>query len=350
MTIDSYLQDYKILIFAGNGGTGKTTLSAAWAMEAAERGKNVGLITIDPSRRLGEAFGMDVLKETHKRKAVGDRFVDVFLIDSEKTIKEFVLKNFDKDFHDQLLKNKLFSQVATILSENQSVSTIYKLAEMIDSKQYDLIVVDTPPSNHALDFFRSPEHVFRIFKENIIAKAVLEAKGLKFWSSKKIFVRVLSYLAGEEFVQEMESFFLALFSFQEHIVHSAQKLEKCLKSRDVSYFLVSLPEEDKIQEVLDLAHELRDQSIQVRNLVINRSHPEWLSIEQKLDGFSQGAANFQMYYEKLWVYYREQRQKLEELMKAMKSDMTVYQVPEMSAMREGFSLPAVQQILRQVFQ
>jgi len=349
MNIDNYLRDYKILIFAGNGGTGKTTLSAAWAMEAAERGKNVGLITIDPSRRLGDAFGMDVLNEAYRRKAVGDNFVDVFLIDSEKTIKEFVLKNFSQEFHDQLLRNKLFSQVATILSENQSVSTIYKLAEMIESKNYDLIVVDTPPSNHALDFFRSPEHVFRIFKENIIAKAVLEAKGLKFWSSKKIFIRVLSYLAGEEFVQEMESFFLALFSFQEHIVNSAQKLEKCLKSRDVSYFLVSLPEEDKIREVLGLARDLQDQSISVRNLVINRAHPEWLSITEKLEGFSQSAVNFQVYYEKLWVYYREQSRKLEELMKSMRSDLTVYQVPEMSVMREEFSLPAVQETVRKVF-
>lgn len=349
MTIDQYLKDYKILIFAGNGGTGKTTLSAAWAMEAAERGKNVGLITIDPSRRLGDAFGMDVLKETYRRKEVGAHFVDVFLIDSEKTIKEFVLKNFSKEFHDQLLKNKLFSQVATILSDNQSVSTIYKLSEMIESKQYDVIVVDTPPSNHALDFFRSPEHVFRIFKENIIAKAILEAKGLKFWSSKKIFIRVLSYLAGEEFVQEMESFFMALFSFQEHIVASAQKLEKYLKSRDVSYFLVSLPEEDKIQEVLALAKELKEQSISVRNLVINRAYPEWMSISEKLDGFSQSAVNFQMYYEKLWVYYEEQRRDLEQLMKAMNSDLSVYQVPEMSAMREEFSLPAVQETVRKVF-
>ena len=133
------------------------------------------------------------------------------------------------------------------------------------------------------------------------------------------------------------------------LVHSAQKLEKCLKSRDVSYFLVSLPEEDKIREVLDLARELKDQSISVRNLVINRAHPEWLSLDEKLDAFSPAAQNFEMYYEKLWVYYKGQRQKLEELVRAMNNEMALYQIPEMSALRETFSLASVQETIRKVF-
>jgi len=349
MTIKDYFQKFKILIFAGNGGTGKTTLSAAWAMEAVEQGKNVGLITIDPSRRLGDAFGMDVLQETYKRKAVGENFVDIFLIDSEKTIKEFVLKNFSQEFYDQLSSNRLFSQVATILSENQSVSTIYKLSEMIESKQYDIIIVDTPPANHALDFFRSPEHVFKIFKQNVLAKAILEARTIKFWSSKKLFVKVLSYLAGEEFVKEMESFFVALFSFQEHIVESAQKLESTLKGEDIAYFLVSLPEDDKIREVLDVANELRRQNIQVQNLVINRAHPEWMSSLEPVRGFEAEAKDFEAYYENLWSFYKAQRERVEGLLNSAKSDLRLYFVPEMSAVRREFSLQVVRDVLRKVF-
>lgn len=349
MTIQEYLNTYKILIFSGNGGTGKTTLSAAWAMEAAERGKNVGLITIDPSRRLGDAFGMDVLKQTWARKTVGSNYVDIFLIDSEKTIKDFVLKNFSEDFYQKLTANKLFGQVSTILSENQSVSTIYKLVEMIDSKDYDVIVVDTPPSNHAVDFFRSPQDVFRIFEQNLVAKAILEAKGLKFWSSKKLFVKVLSYLTGEEFVREMEAFFLALFSFQEYIVKSAQRLQSILKSDDVCLFSVSLPESDKIREMLGVARELAAQNIKMQDLVINRSHPYWFDIQKPVQGFASDAENFRVYSEKLWEYYKKQRDQMDSLLIQLQGTLRVHYVPESPLFQQEFRLSTVQEMIRGVF-
>lgn len=348
MKLSDYFEKYKLLIFSGNGGTGKTTLSAATALEAVREGKRVGLITIDPSRRLGAVFGMDVFRDTYKRNIYGDKYIDVYLINSPEIIKEFVHKNYSKEFYDQLRQNKLFSQIATALSENQSVSTIYKVAEMIRSKQYDLIIVDTPPANHAVDFFRSPKQVIRVFQDNMVAKAVIEAKGVKLWSSKKIFIKILSFLVGEEFVQEMENFFVAIFSFQEHIVKAAAELEQILRGDDVCYFLVTLPETSKAQETLRVIDELAEQKIRVNDVIINRAYPEWLDLEHKLAPFPPDLQDFQVYYEQLWSYYKDQNKELRDLLTKLNKQLNAYFIPEKAFFKQEFDISSVQNTIRTV--
>jgi anion-transporting ArsA/GET3 family ATPase len=356
MKLTDYFKKYKLLIFSGNGGTGKTTLSAAAAMEAVGEGYRVGLITIDPSRRLGAVFDMDISTETHKRKTFPktqtngkDTFLDIFLINSPEIIKEFVLKNYSKDFYNQLQKNKLFAQISSVLSENQSVSTIYKVAEMIRSGEYDIIIVDTPPANHSVDFFRSPEQVIRIFQDNMVAKAVIEAKGVKLWYSKKVFIKILSFLVGEEFVAEMENFFVAIFSFQEHIIKAAGELEKILKGKDVCYFLVTLPETRKADEVLQVVEELSAQGIRVNDVIINRAFPDWLNLNEPLKNFPQDLKDFQVYYDQVWRYYGEQNQALRELLAGFNKELNAYFVPEKPFFKDDFDIGAVQQLMRSVF-
>ncbi|MCC6137938.1 MAG: AAA family ATPase, partial [Bdellovibrionaceae bacterium] len=141
---NKFIQNYNTFVFVGNGGTGKTTLSASWAIEAAKAGKKVGLLTIDPSKRLGDVFGMNIAVESFKSVPFEAGSVDVHLIDSQQVIKEFVVKNFSQSEYDKLQKNRIFSQITSVLSDNQSLSTIYKLNELIKSKKYDIFVVDTP--------------------------------------------------------------------------------------------------------------------------------------------------------------------------------------------------------------
>jgi anion-transporting ArsA/GET3 family ATPase len=355
MKLTDYFKKYKLLIFSGNGGTGKTTLSAAVAMEAVSEGYRVGLITIDPSRRLGAVFDMDIAKETYKRKTFAathsskETYLDIFLINSPEIIKEFVLENYSKDFYDQLQENKLFAQISSVLSENQSVSTIYKVAEMIRSSKYDIIIVDTPPANHSVDFFRSPEQVIKIFQDNMVAKAVIEAKGIKLWSSKKVFIKILSFLVGEEFVAEMENFFVAIFSFQEHIIKAASELRKILKGKDVCYFLVTLPETHKADEVLQVVKDLDEQNIKVNDIIINRAFPEWIHLEQPLSNFPPDLKDFQVYYNQVWRYYGDQNKNLRELILSFNKNLNAYFIPEKAFFKEDFDITAVQKMLRNVF-
>lgn len=350
MNYRDFLQNYKTFVFVGNGGTGKTTLSATWAIEAAKTGKRVGLLTIDPSKRLGDVFGMDVQKETHKLALFGSGAVDVHLIDSQKIIEEFVTQKFSVEDYENLKKNRIFSQVSSVLAENQSISTIYKLNQLIQDPQYDLFVVDTPPSNNSMDFFTAPESVIHIFKENLLARAAIEAKSFKFWSAQKLFYKVFTFLVGEEFYRDVEVFFKSLFSFQAHIVASSDALVELLKSPATCFFTVTLPDPTKVQEVLEVVVGLRKQGIRSVNMVINRAYPDWLDFDKKFTDFSEQDKSLQNYYDKLFNYYHNQIGSTKEQVQKIDQNMGVYFVAERMLEMQTSNLQSVSKNLLKGFQ
>lgn len=337
-----FIQNSKTFVFVGNGGTGKTTLSASWAIEVAKTGKRVGLLTIDPSKRLGDVFGMNVQTESFKSVPMGAGSVDVYLIDSQKIIEEFVVKHFSRAEYEKLKSNRIFSQVTSVLAENQSLSTIYKLNDLIKSGDYDVFVVDTPPSNNSMDFFTTPDFVIRIFKENVIAKAAFEAKGFRLFPGKKIFSKVFTFLVGEEFYKEVEVFFQILLLFQEHIVLSSQELLQLLKSTQTRFMLVTLPDEPKVQEILSVAKGLKAQGISAEHILINRAYPDWLSLKSADKSFAAQDPEMQNYYDKAVNYYHNKMKTAERLAKELGAQMKVFFVPEKSTALEtqgveGFS-------------
>ncbi len=343
---NEFIQNSKTFVFVGNGGTGKTTLSASWAMELAKAGKRVGLLTIDPSKRLGDVFGMNVQTESFKSVAMGNGSVDVFLIDSQKIIEEFVVKYFSRAEYDKLKSNRIFSQVTSVLAENQSLSTIYKLNDLIKTGDYDMFVVDTPPSNNSMDFFTTPDFVIKIFRENVIAKAAFEAKGFRLFPGKKIFAKVFTFLVGEEFYKEVETFFQILLLFQEHIVLSSQELLHLLKDSKTKFMLVTLPDAPKVQEILGVAKGLKRQNIAAEHILINRAYPDWLLLNEKIDSFKDRDPELQNYYDKAFNYYHNKMQTAEELAKELARElggrMRVFFVPEKTTALEtdgveGFS-------------
>lgn len=347
MKLENFFNQHKVFIFAGSGGTGKTTLSATWAMEAAQCGYRVGLVTIDPSRRLGEAFAMDISKDDYKRQVVGEKYVDVFLIQSAKIIREFVIKEFSLSKYEELIKNSLFRQVVTRLAENQSLSTIYKLTEIIKSTEYDMIVVDTPPAGHTLDFFQSPDSAIRLFKENILAQTILTGEGLALKATKKVFTNILSFLAGREFVNQMEVFFSAFLLFQEKIVISAEFLREKLKEEDVCYFLISSAETQKVQELNEILLRLKKLGVQKSHLIINRAYPDWLGRKPNL--FTPDWPVAKNYYDKLFNYYDNRKQQIQNFMAEQNKKTNTYFVPEKSYFSEDVSLDELRKTLRGAF-
>lgn len=345
-----FIHNSKTYVFVGNGGTGKTTLSASWAMELAKTGKRVGLLTIDPSKRLGDVFGMNVQEEFHKSVPMGSGTVDVYLIDSQKIIEEFVVKNFSRAEYDKLKSNRIFSQVTSVLAENQSLSTIYKLNDLIKTGNYDMFVVDTPPSNNSMDFFTTPDFVIRIFRENVIAKAAFEAKGFRLFPGKKIFAKVFTLLVGEDFYKEVEVFFQILLLFQEHIVKSSEELLHLLRDSKTRFMLVTLPDEPKVQEILSVAKGLKAQNITAEHLLINRAYPDWLSLKKIDTSFAVQAPEVQNYYDKAFSYYNNNIKTAERLAKELSADMKVFFVPEKSTALENDGVEGFSEHVLSIFE
>ncbi|MBY0385766.1 AAA family ATPase [bacterium] len=347
MKLETFFKQHKVFIFAGNGGTGKTTLSATFAMEAAHSGFRVGLVTIDPSRRLGETFSMDITQDEYKRQPVGDKYIDIHLIQSAKIIREFISKEFSQSKYEELIKNSLFRQVVTRLAENQSLSTIYKLAEIMKSSEYDLVVVDTPPVGHTLDFFQSPDSTIHLFKENILAQTVLTGDGVALRATKKVFTNILSLLVGREFVDQMEVFFSAFLSFQEKIVISAEFLREKLKEEEVCYFLISSPETQKVQELNEILLRLKKLGVKKSHLIINRAYPDWLGRQPAL--FADEWPVAKNYYDKLFNYYDNRKQQIQNFMSEQNKKTNTYFVPEKSYFTKDVSMDQLRQALRGAF-
>lgn len=329
MSRNPFFKKYKVLIFAGNGGTGKTTMSSTWAELAASEGLRVGLLTIDPSRRLGSVYGMDLQTDSLKNKKVGSGSIDIFLIHSEKVIADFMIKEWGEQEAQKILTNKIFKQVSTTLSENQSLSTIYKLSEILKTG-YDIVIVDTPPAHHTVDFFRSPQSVMSLFRDNVFAKMMGDKTSVPRWSPQSLFLRILTFLVGAEFIEQMSSFFSVLVRFQTHIVRAAEEIQKVLSSDQTCYFMVTLPEPFKVKELTYGLAELKKQGIFVRHIIANRAYPVGLKTHSSLEVDVSSQTDFNMYYKQEWEYYRKKLDLFKEFLRSYSSDTQVYFVPERS--------------------
>lgn len=347
MSFTKYLETYKQFLFSGTGGVGKTTLSASWAMEAASEGHKVALMTIDPSRRLGAEFGMDIKKDSFKSLEIGSGQLDVHLLQPELIIRDFIVQHFSEEYLDKLSENKIFHQVLSKLSDNQSLSTIYKLGQLVADPQYDRIVIDTPPAEHTVDFFLSPQRVKKIFKDNLLAKAFLmgDKEERTLMPFGHWFRRILSYLTGEEFVAEMVQFFGAIHAFQEKLVESAEFLEKHFRREDLCYLVVGSPDRYKMSETLILIEELYKNNLKVNEVIINRAYPGWYAQFKEAEP-ADGDEAISLSYKTQWSYYRDRSKKCEELLQSSQCKVGVKCLPEVEYYLGQTTLNEVRELLR----
>lgn len=326
-------------------------MSSTVAELAASQGKKIALLTIDPSRRLGTVYNMDLEKDSFKTKKLEKGQIDIYLIHSQQVIAEFITNEWGPEEAQKLSQNKIFKQVATTLSENQSLSTIYKLSQILKG-DYDLVIVDTPPAHHAVDFFRSPQSVINLFRDNALAKLISERSKSK-WSPQSFFLRVFTFLVGADFLEQMSGFFTVLLKFQEHIVQAAEEIQKLMSSDRACYFMVTLPEPFKVKELAQALTELKKQGIAVKHIIANRAYPLGLDLNSSEPQVGEAADDFKMYYKQQWEYYGS---KMDAFYKAINSAQgtsgstyKIYFVPERTFSSTAVDLEKLGADLSQAF-
>ncbi|HET7070224.1 MAG TPA: ArsA-related P-loop ATPase, partial [Nocardioides sp.] len=191
LDVDGLLDDPHtgIIVCCGSGGVGKTTTSAALALRAAERGRNVVVLTIDPARRLAQSMGIEALDNTPRPvKGVGDSgssrgkgSLDAMMLDMKRTFDEVVTSQASPEKARQILENPFYVALSSSFAGTQEYMAMEKLGQIYaDSRRdgtYDLIVVDTPPSRSALDFLDAPERLSSFLDGRFIRLLLAPAKG-----------------------------------------------------------------------------------------------------------------------------------------------------------------------------
>ncbi len=274
----------KIIICAGTGGVGKTTVSASLGLCFAHQGKKVLVLTLDPARRLISALGLDSSDEEIRvdLKTKGELWAS--MIDPAKIFDRFIHRVSTSETQAQkLLKNPLYFQLSRSLNGSQEFTSLERLLEAWESKKYNLIILDTPPSQHAVDFLKAPEQIFSLFQDSITKWFIQKNGGLLnsiFHRGTQAVLSALERITGSQFVGELSDFFASMSDMQQVVASRSIRVHQLLTQAETSFLLVTGYDEAKLREAQMFAKEIRRGGYKLGGVVINRSFPE----EQKSSG------------------------------------------------------------------
>ncbi|HWJ67051.1 MAG TPA: ArsA family ATPase [Nocardioides sp.] len=283
LDVDALLDDpgTGIIVCCGSGGVGKTTTSAALALRAAERGRKVVVLTIDPARRLAQSMGIEALDNTPRpvTGVQGTGSLDAMMLDMKRTFDEVVLAQASPEKAKQILANPFYIALSSSFAGTQEYMAMEKLGQLHrDSRAagtYDLIVVDTPPSRSALDFLDAPERLSSFLDGRFVRLLLAPAKGpAKLMTAGfSLITNALTKILGAQFLKDLQTFVTALDTVFGGFRQRAQQTYSLLKADGTAFLVVAAPEPDALREAEYFVERLSEDGMPLAGLVVNRASP-----------------------------------------------------------------------------
>ncbi len=279
----------------GSGGVGKTTMAASLAIRSRQLGRRTLVITVDPAKRLATAMGLDLtgveervvprLPDSLSVEAGGE--LSAAIVDSKKTFDEFILKHStDPDLIRRLSKNRLYQQLSTTLAGSQEFTALERLLQAIESNRYDLVILDTPPTQHAIDFLSAPERIRNLFQDGITKWFMNTEENAGFLKQgligsiigrgTKVALKSLEILTGGRFIDELIDFFQSVQSIQKTLRERTERIHEILVSESATFVLVTSFDAAKLLEAQHLSGHLERYGYRLGACILNRAFPESL--------------------------------------------------------------------------
>jgi len=316
-----FVQQKRTLVCVGSGGVGKTTVSAAIALWAAVQGRRALALTVDPARRLASAMGIDAFTEEQRRiddaplRKDGVHFAGTLhaaMLDTKSTFDRVVTRYApDAATRARILGNKFYQQASTALAGSQEYMAAEKLYEIREERpdDHDLIVLDTPPSRHALDFLSAPQRMMGLMDSRAVQTFLRAAAALG--SSKRGIGRLNRFILGGvgrflgtgvflEILDFLESF----SSMSEGFSARSRRVEELLRRPDVAFLVVTSPEAAAVDEALFLRETILAQGMPFGAFVVNRVQVEYVPPAQQ-DGLEERLVAAMCAEPALGLYSRE---------------------------------------------
>jgi anion-transporting ArsA/GET3 family ATPase len=283
LDVDALLDDRRteIIVCCGSGGVGKTTTSAALALRAAERGRKVVVLTIDPARRLAQSMGIEALDNTPRPVAGtrGDGSLDAMMLDMKRTFDEVVESQATPEKARQILQNPFYIALSSSFAGTQEYMAMEKLGQLQRDARaagsYDLIVVDTPPSRSALDFLDAPERLSSFLDGRFVRMLLAPARGPAriMTAGLGIVTGALSRILGGQFITDLQTFVAALDTVFGGFRARAQQTYALLQAPGTAFLVVAAPETDALREAAYFVERLNEDRMPLAGLVVNRASP-----------------------------------------------------------------------------
>lgn len=271
----------RLVVFVGPGGVGKTTVSAAVAVAAAAEGRRVALLTIDPARRLADALGLDGLDDRlvplseSRMRRLGSGSLHAAMLDTKASFDALVRRLAPTDRAEAILDNRVYRAFSRTLARSHAYIAAERLNGLLSDERFDLIIVDTPPTRSALDFFDAPIDLARFLHGGAV-NALLgarwpEATPNERATERSLAQRLLGKLVGDTLVDELVTFFLQFLPMREGFAERASATMAALKSERTRFALVAAPDEAHLHDAARLREGLTDRGLGVSRTIFNRA-------------------------------------------------------------------------------
>jgi anion-transporting ArsA/GET3 family ATPase len=292
------LDGKRVIIVAGSGGVGKTTVSAALALGLAAAGQRVAVVTIDPAKRLAESLGLEALgNEPHRVEpellsaAAPDSTMRgelwAMMLDPKATFDDLMVRLApDDQTREEVLGNRIYRELSGAVAGTQEFSAIAKLYALHHEGGFDVIVLDTPPSRNALDFLDAPDRLADFFEGRAL-KIFLAPTGIAgrlLGAGTSIVFGVLKRITGVDLLGDIAVFFRSLGGLIDGFKERAASVKALLAAPETTFLIVTSAEREPVAEAIFFREKLREARMPFGGLVVNRTH----ILDDELDGTGAG--------------------------------------------------------------
>jgi anion-transporting ArsA/GET3 family ATPase len=282
LDVDALIGDRRtrIIVCCGSGGVGKTTTAAAIGLRAAERGRRVVVLTVDPARRLAQSMGLTTLDNTPRPVpgigAADGGSLHAMMLDMKRTFDEIVEAHADPDRAAQILANPFYQSLSSSFAGTQEYMAMEKLGQLRRAQEWDLIVVDTPPSRSALDFLDAPQRLSRFLDGKLLRLLTAPAKAggrayLRVLNAGfGVVTGVLTKILGAQVLRDVQTFVTALDTMFGGFRERADYTYQLLRAPGTSFLVVAAPEADALREASYFVERLARERMPLAGLLLNR--------------------------------------------------------------------------------
>jgi anion-transporting ArsA/GET3 family ATPase len=283
-TLADVLDGKEVVICAGSGGVGKTTTSAAIATGLAARGLKVCVLTIDPAKRLADSLGLEELGNDARRvdpKLFEAQGVEIkgelwaMMLDPKQTFDELIARQApDEESRDRVLQNPIYQQISGALAGSQEYMAMEKLFELHTEGDYDILVLDTPPSRNALDFLEAPRRLTQ-FIEGKSLKVFMKPTGFAAKVAGRgatVALSVMKRIVGFDLIADLAEFFNAFSGMVDGFQARAKRVNKLLAAPTTCFLVVCGPQGEPIDEAVYFHRKLVEAKLPFGGVIVNKVH------------------------------------------------------------------------------
>jgi len=283
----------RVVVCCGSGGVGKTTTAAVIALRAATEGRRAVVVTIDPARRLADALGLAEL--TNEPAPIAGPWdepghsgeMSAMMLDTKATFDGLVQRySADADQAERILANSFYQNISGALSGTQEYMASEKLYELAVEGDFDVVVVDTPPTRNALDFIDAPQRLAHFLDHRLYKVFMAPTRGFvkAVNVAAQALTRSIAKVVGAEVIGDAIAFFSAFEGMESGFQERAASVHELLRRPDTAFVLIASPKADTVAEADYFATELAGHDIEVRALVVNRMQPAFAAADGTVAG------------------------------------------------------------------